>query len=225
MQHQQDRRLQAGAVDCGNRHIPKVHSMTSRASKAALVVAVAAIAAYWYWSPYLTVRQLQSAAQNKDADAFNRHVDYPKLRESLKGQFSGMFADQMGRQDNDLARAGSVVGTLIGMAVVSPFVDAIVRPETIMRAMQDGHLSPKGETRGEPKTALDAPANPAAQKDEAPRKPKWTYRRAGVNQVIAYANDVRQPDQPDEDKLALVLQRSGFANWKLSDVRLPALNK
>jgi len=198
--------------------------MTSRASKATVVVAIVALASYWYWSPYLTVRQLQAAAQNKDADAFNRHVDYPQLRASLKGQFSLMFADKMGQSDNDLAKAGSVVGTLIGMAVVSPFVDAIVRPETLMRAMQEGQLSPKGESVTETE-AGQAAGIASGQPSVEPRKPKWTYRRQGVNQVIAYANDARQPDQPDQDKFALVLQRSGFANWKLADVRLPALNK
>lgn len=194
--------------------------MISRARKTAVVVAIAAIAAYWYWSPYLTVWQLQSAAQNRDADAFNRHVDYPQLRESLKGQFSSMFADKLGQPGNDLAKAGSVVGSLIGMAVVSPFVDAMVRPETMMRAMQDGHLSPKSA----PDASAEAGSEVRTDADRAPPAAKWTYRRHGVNQVIAYASDVRQPDQPDADKLALVLVRSGFANWKLADVRLPALN-
>jgi hypothetical protein len=195
--------------------------MISRARKTAVVVAIAAIAAYWYWSPYLTVWQLQSAAQSKDADAFNRHVDYPQLRESLKGQFSSMFAEKLGQPDNDLAKAGSVVGTLIGMAVVSPFVDAMVRPETMMRAMQDGHLSPKNVPDAPAGASVDRPPQAVPNRDAA----KWVYRRQGVNRVIAYANDVRQPDQPDADKLALVLVRSGFANWKLADVRLPALNK
>jgi hypothetical protein len=196
--------------------------MISRARKTAVVVAIAAIAAYWYWSPYLTVWQLQSAAQNRDADAFNRHVDYPQLRESLKGQFSAMFADKIGQSGNDLAKAGSVVGTLLGMAVVSPFVDAMVRPETMMRAMQDGHLSPKSVADASAEAGASAERSPPATPRDAP---KWSYRRHGVNQVIAYANDARQPDQPDADKLALVLVRSGFANWKLADVRLPALNK
>ena len=203
--------------------------MTSRARKTAVVVAIAAIAAYWYWSPYLTVWQLQSAAQSRDADAFNRHVDYPQLRESLKGQFSSMFADKLGQPGNDLANAGSVVGSLIGMAVVSPFVDAMVRPETMMRAMQDGHLSPKNapdaSAGAKAGAKAEAGVEPAPQAAPVRNAATWVYRRHGVNQVIAYANDVRQPDQPDEDKLALVLVRSGFANWKLADVRLPALNK
>jgi hypothetical protein len=201
--------------------------MRSRASKAALVVAIAAIAAYWYWSPYITVWQLQSAAQHRDADAFNRHVDYPALRESLKGQFSAMFADKLERPENDLAKAGSAIGTLIGMALVSPFVDAVVRPETMMRALQDGHLSPKIVPGDDASARAGSEAQPPAVQSQQPQQEasKWSYRRHGANQVIAYANDVQKPDQPERDKLALVLQRSGFANWKLADLRLPALNK
>ena len=194
---------------------------TSRAT--ALAVVIAAIAAYWYWSPYLTVWQLQSAAQSRDADAFNRHVDYRAVRESLKGQFSAVLADKMGQPENDLAKAGSAIGALLGMALVSPLVDAVVRPETMMRAMQDGHLSSRFLSGDEVPARAGSEAPPVAQPNQD--VPRWTYRRHGANEVIAYANDVKQPDQPDADKLALVLARSGFANWKLADLRLPALNK
>jgi hypothetical protein len=193
----------------------------SIASKAALVVAIAASAAYWYWSPYLTVWQLQAAAQSGDGAAFNRHVDYPALRESLKGQFSALLSGKLGRPENDLAKAGSALGTLLGMALVSPLVDAIVRPETMMRALQDGHLSPGAAPAATARA--DGAAPPAVQTNR--EAPTWVYRRDGANRVIAYANDVQKPDQPDRDKLALVLVRSGFANWKLADLRLPALNE
>jgi hypothetical protein len=199
--------------------------MTSRTSKVALAVAIAAIAGYWYWSPYLTVWQLQSAAQNRDADAFNRHVDYPKLRESLKGQFSATLAERLGQPENDLAKAGSVLGTLLGMALVSPLVDAIVRPETMMRALQDGHLPPSPQVASEDAAAGRSGRTAPSAVQPGEKAPKWTYRRNGANLVIAYANEAQKPDQPDEDKLALVLERSGFANWKLADLRLPAWNK
>lgn len=121
--------------------------MASKAIKAAVVATLVAVASYWYWSPFVAVWQLQSAAQKKDADAFNEHVNYPKLRESIKGQFSAMLANKLGKpadSDSDFAKTGAAaLGTMIGMAVMNPFVDAMVRPEIIMRAMQDGQLSPK----------------------------------------------------------------------------------
>ena len=54
----------------------------------AILAAIFALGAYWYWSPFLVIRQMQSAAKVGDADAFNDHVDYPRLRESLKGHLN-----------------------------------------------------------------------------------------------------------------------------------------
>ena len=202
--------------------------MTSKVIKAAAVAVVVAVAGYWYWSPILVVRQLQSAAQKKDADAFNEHVNYPKLRENLKGQFSAMFADKLGSpadSDNDFAKAGASLGTIIGMAVANPLVDAMVRPETIMRAVQDGQLSPKATQPSDaPAASVGKPDNQvgAESKEE---KLKWTYERKGVDKLIAYATDPKKPDEKNQEKFGIVLQRSGFADWKLTEVRLPALNK
>lgn len=72
--------------------------MTSKALKAAAAAVVVGIAAYWYWSPLLAIRQMQTAARAGDADTFNDHVDYPRLRESLKGQFSAMLTKRLGGQ-------------------------------------------------------------------------------------------------------------------------------
>jgi hypothetical protein len=104
----------------GLKHFQKDLIMSSTSAKAAAtagVLAVAAIGGYWYWSPYLAVRQLQTAAKEKDADAFNERVDYPKLRESLKGQFSAMLAEQLGaspNSGNEMAKAGAALGTMLG---------------------------------------------------------------------------------------------------------------
>jgi hypothetical protein len=62
--------------------------MNRRRGAVAAVVAVllgmTALAAYWYWSPLLTMRTMRAAAEEKDADRFNQYVDYARLRESLK---------------------------------------------------------------------------------------------------------------------------------------------
>lgn len=202
--------------------------MASKAIKAVAVATVVAIAGYWYWSPFLAVRQLQSAAQKKDTDAFNKHVDYPKLRESLKAQFSTMFADKLGKpddSDNDFAKAGAALGTMIGMAVANPIVDAMVQPETIMRVMQDGQLSPKLALPSD--SPIRSAGKPDKQAGAEPKEDrlKWIYEREGVNKLVAYATDPKRPNETNQEKLGVALQRSGFADWKLTEVRLPALNK
>lgn len=201
--------------------------MKSKTIKAAAAIAILLIAGYWYWSPFLTVRQLQSATQNRDADAFNEHVDYPKVRESIKRQYSVMLADKLGKpaaSDNEFAKLGSAFGNLIGMAIVNPIVDAMVRPETIMQAMQDGQLSPIAKRSSE--GPGQATGIPDKQDISEPKegKLKWDYERKGVDKLIAYATDPKKPDEKNEEKFGVVLERSGFANWKLTGVRLPALN-
>ena len=198
--------------------------MTPKIIKTAAVVTVVAIAGYWYWSPFLAIRQMQSAAQAKDADAFNERVDYPKLRESLKGQLSAVMGEQM-TKTQDAGTPFAALGSMLGLAMVDRFVDAMVRPETVMRAMQDGQMSPVAVKPS------DAPAptssNPDSQAPAEARedKPKWTYERKGVDKLIAYATDPQKPGAQNSEKLGVVFERSGFANWKLTEVRLPVLGR
>jgi hypothetical protein len=202
--------------------------MTPKAIKAAAAAAIVAVAAYWYWSPFLAVRQLQSAAQNRDAGAFNGHVDYPKLRDSLRGQFSAMFTDKLAKpadSRSDLAKAGAAFGTRLGLVMVNQFIDAVARPEVIMQAVEDGRLvrKPK-QSAGTRQQAAGNLAGPLGVESKV-GKPTWTYERQGVDQLIAYATDPKKPDDGNPAKFALVLQRSGFANWKLTEVRLPGLHQ
>jgi hypothetical protein len=198
--------------------------MTSKTIKVAAVAAALALGGYWYWSPFLAVRQMQTAAQQRDADAFNEHVDYPKLRESIKGQFSAFMGERMVKPE-DAGNGFAAFGAMLGMAMVNQFVDAMVRPEIVMRAMQDGHISPKvnqpNEISAPPSDKPDSESKAEAPKD----KPQWTYERKGMDKLIAYATDPTTPDTPHQKKLGLVFQRSGFADWKLTEFRLPAVSK
>lgn len=187
--------------------------MTSNSIKTAVAATAVAVGAYWYWSPVLAIHQMQSAAKAGDADAFNDHVDYPRLRESVKGQFSAMLTKTMASQPepgNDFAKAGTALGTMLGLAMVDRFVDAMVRPEVVMRAIQEGKLVPK---QAEPASASSA-TDPADQV-------KWTSERKGVDKYIAYAG---RAGDTDDQRVAIVLERTGFANWKLTEVRLPLGN-
>lgn len=187
--------------------------MSAKLVKAAIVAIAVAVPAYWYWSPYVAMRSMQSAAQAKDADAFNAHVDYPKLRESLKGQFSAMMADTMqsaGRGKSDMEQAGASLGAMLGMALADRFIDAMVRPEFVMKAMADAKLEAPGSAK---------PGNADTGK---PREVRWTVERKGVDRVIAYGADSSQ--EPVDKQVGFVFDRSGFASWKLTEIRLPSKN-
>jgi len=125
--------------------------MASKGLKGSIAALVVAVGAYWYWSPFLTVYTMRSAAKQHDADAFNDHVDYARLRESLKGQFSAMLAQKMvdsTSSGSGLDRLGGALGSMLGMTLVDRFVDALVRPEMVMQAMAQAQVKP-GEIFGD----------------------------------------------------------------------------
>jgi hypothetical protein len=194
-------------------------------SKAALVAAVLALAAYWYWSPWLAIHQMRNAAKAGDAAAFNERVDYPLLRENLKGQLSGAIGARAGERSesgSDIARAGAALGSLFATAMVDRMVDAFVRPESVMRIMQEGKLMPRREPRA--KAPSDAPAEEEGEAEggqsTSKREPIWTTERQGVDTFILYA---RRAGQAEDRRTGLVFQRRGFASWVLTEIRLPAL--
>jgi hypothetical protein len=180
-------------------------AMTPKKIKAAAcvtVTAVVAIAAYWYWSPLLSVRQLQFAAVERDASTFNQHGDYLKVRESIKGQFAPMFSETPG-QPADADNSGAAFGRKMGVGMVNRYVDGALRPQRLMRSIASGQLSTR---------------NPGKAPDSDGKSP-WQFERQGVNQVLAH---VVSPDNAaSQPPLGMVLQRSGFATWKLTQVLLP----
>jgi len=202
--------------------------MSTKSSKVAVVtgiLVIAAIAAYWYWSPYLAVRQLQTAAQARDADAFNERVDYPKLRESFKSQFSALMTDKIGETANS-GNGFAALGTMLGMALADRMIDALVRPETMMRAIQNGQLTAGGRQSSDASHQVtDIPGAPNEGASTKKDEPKWAYERKSADKLVAYAVDPDKPDLSNSQRLGVVFQRNGFADWKLTEVRLPASPK
>lgn len=199
--------------------------MKSRSLLAAALILLAALAAYWYWSPFLAVRQLQTAAQEGDAETFNAHVDYPKVRESLKGQFSAIVTQKLGKQDSSNPLAA--LGSMIGLGLVNQLVDAMVRPETVMAAMANGRFArPAPLPAPAPQPGSEAPSaggvTPPPTVTPSEKKARWVIDRQGVNRMTAYAVDPAKPDEPDSERLGLVFERSGFVDWKLTELRMPA---
>ena len=173
--------------------------MSPRSSKVIGFIAPAlllAVAAYWYWSPLLALGQMKAAAKASDATAFNVYVDYPRLRESLKSGVMG----QVGLPQP--AAGDGPVGGLLGQVLVSGLIDALVRPEMVMRMLKEG--------------AVKTERQPAEPEQES--KTDWVTQREGMNTLIAYVGDAADPV---DKRLGLVMERSGFASWRLVGMRMP----
>jgi len=188
--------------------------MQAKTIKVGLIAVALGIGAYWYWSPHLALNSMKSAALQRDADTFNEFVDYPKLRESLKGQFISKLtqADSQPDTDNEYASAGQALGNALGVIFAEKLVDAMVRPEVVMRALQGAKLQAEEESPAEVSSEVDAKRN----------KTEWEIERNGFDKVII---EPASSDRSNVEKISLVFQREGFASWKLTEIRIPDKRK
>ena len=178
--------------------------MKTKPILAAIAVASAAVGGYWYYSPYLVLKDMREAAQRKDADAFNERVDYPKLRESMKGQMSALMAENAAASPNN---GFAAFGAMLGMALVNQMVEALVRPEVVMRAMQSGDM----------KQGSESPHASGTQSETDKKPVEWTLERKNVDKIIAYR---QEPGQAVDKDFGILFERNGFTDWKLTEIRL-----
>ena len=97
---------------------------------AAFVIGLAALCAW-------RLESSRRAAQNGDAEAFNQHVDYPKVRASLKEQFSALVAQKLGVQkdpDNPFAALGSLIG--LGVVPIRAALFALTTDPALLVVIQ-----------------------------------------------------------------------------------------
>lgn len=173
-------------------------------SVAALLLVLVGVGAYWYLSPYVALQRMAAAAKAKDADKFNEGVDYPRLRDSLKGQLAAQVAKTVGAQPSNPFGA---FGAMLGMAMVNQMVDAFVRPEMVMQMIKEGRI------KADHPVATSSSAAPSGDEE-----PKWVLERQGVDRVIAIPQQGAVPVMAD--RLGLVFERSGFATWRLTELRI-----
>lgn len=181
---------------------------------AGALVLLAALAAYWYYSPYLVMRTLHQAAQAGDVDTINEHVDFPRLRESLKTQLgAAMLGSLKTAPDNPFAALGASVAT----AMVNGVVEVMVGPQMLMYSLRHG-LAQEPHRAGErPAPAAAPPGPPAGAQDPPPERgqARWRMERLGPDRVVFHPRD----EDPGK-AVGMVFERHGFAGWKLVAMQL-----
>jgi hypothetical protein len=193
-----------------------------------IAIAVLAVIAYTYATPYLVLDRLKRAADARDPETVSRYVDYPALRASLKEQVTQMLSRRVETQKRE--HPLSALGALVGMALIGPLVDSYATPDGVA-ALLNG-IPPRGE-RGEvltapppppstdrnaragspPAVSQSAPAASAPAAESRPAQVSAGYR--GVNQfAVTYRHD------PASAPYSVILHRDGWFSWKLAGVDL-----
>lgn len=147
----------------------------------------------WYFgSPAWTLRQMKSAADANDSDAFGAYVDFPALREDLKAELMAEMVTKAQREDSNGDEFAGL-GLAFGNAMVGPMIDGMVSPEGLRAAfLARGRTGEMGNTPF------------AVQFAEEP-----VIKRRGFAEFLVASNN-----QPGK---GMVFKRHGLS-WKLSGV-------
>ena len=88
---------------------------------------------YFVLSPFLTVYQIRSAAEQRDGGALAEQIDFPSVRQDLKDQLNVALGRSMAEEMEDNPFA--VLGGLLGGVIIDKMVDAYVTPAGITQLM------------------------------------------------------------------------------------------
>lgn len=172
----------------------------NRKAKAATAVAVVAMGAWFYFTPHLTFHSMKSSAEASDSAAFNGYIDFPALKENLKGDLNAKLAEEAAK-----AGGNAMGGAMFAAAFMGPMIDALVTPQSIELLM-------RGEN---PTSRKKGSGQSTEQPDDAGVEIEMGYE--GFNSFVLNA---KQKDDQGEP-VGLVLKRDGLFSWKLAAVRLP----
>ena len=103
--------------------------------------AAALLALTSHASPYWTLHRMKTAIVEKDADRFSSYIDFPALRESVKGHMRVLMSKRM--SGPDMANHPFVgIGQMMGSALINPMVDAAVSPAGVIAMFEPGKAQP-----------------------------------------------------------------------------------
>ena len=99
---------------------------------AALTAVILAIAVLLYASPYIAMHSIKKALDARDTAALSEYVDFPVLRENIKGRLMSSLADKLPKSEdpnNPLGGIGQAIGNMVvGRLELIPFI-AMLHPD------------------------------------------------------------------------------------------------
>ncbi|MEO7504360.1 MAG: DUF2939 domain-containing protein [Sphingomicrobium sp.] len=165
-----------------------------------MVLAIAIGAGWWFASPWWTLRQMRAAADAHDGARLSAFIDYPALREDLKGELNQAMAREMARNRQIEV---SPFAAALAAAFAGPMIDALVTPDRVEAMFaQRAAAGPAPATSGQ---------NSGVTLPSANQRDRLRVERQGLN-------DFRLVTGKGEG--AMQFHRAGLG-WKLVGVDLP----
>lgn len=169
--------------------------------KKILMAAVAVLAlGYLAASPWVTLKQMQTAAEARDVRALGRYIDFPALRASLKAQMRLILVRTTAESAGDGIEFGAEEQAFAS-TVLEQFIDRMITPEGLHVLAANASMNPGG--------------SPFSMGTTASALQNATMAYSSLNRFIVRVQDAKG------EEAELVLHRQGLG-WRLADIRLPA---
>lgn len=150
-------------------------------------------------SPYWAARQLFAAAGSGNVDQIEAAVDFPAVRESLKGQLTIALTEKFEEDQGDNPFKG--LGTLLMPTIVQHTIDTFITPDGIAEIVKRGQLERKKGKSAAPEPDLS-----------------YDY---GWRSLDRFGITIRAKDVPVERAPVIVLERRGLFTWKMIRLQVP----
>ena len=161
-----------------------------------------ALLAYTAAGPFITLYQIRSALDARNAGKLSQYVDFPVLRENLKGQINALIVSKVPASVAD--NPFGVFGLALAGTLVDSLVEGYVTPgglSTLLAGRLPDVLPQEQTTENE----TEAPAAPGTS-------PQFSYD--SISQFTMRLNISAGRD------IQLVLTRTGLT-WQLTNIILP----
>lgn len=166
-------------------------------------IAAMAVLGYLAATPYLTVHQMKSAADDRDSEALSEYIEFPSVRQSMKDQFNAVVMQSMASDQSMAGNPFAAMGAAFAGAIVDRMVDAFVTPAGIT-AMMSGEMPGKGGAN-----------------EQAPTEPTdKPFDRASIDyeSISKFAVEVQGDDGKE---VRFIFRRRGIVDWKLTEILFP----
>jgi hypothetical protein len=173
----------------------------------ALLIAIPLLAVYIAAGPFLTMRDIDRAAHQNDADSLARDIDFPVLRDNLRPQ----VGDKLDRKLEKKSRSNplAAIGRAYAGSVSDSVVDALITPQGIANLMGgDAKLFKKKKKKHKHSGDADQ-ASASSEKNEA--EIEWHF---------VSPNEFTLTQTKGSKITIFVLDRYWF-KWKLTNIILP----
>ena len=171
----------------------------------ALALLLVLLTAYVAAGPWIAMRGIQDAVENRNVAALSKHINFEKLRPNVQAQIEGVIAAQIANRGGLLgsaaAGAANVVAKSAAEGMVSPAGVLILLEGDALMKRATGDMKPgSGLASGGPKSL------------EAFKNARTRYLSVSAFQATVAVNDTSEVD--------FVFEREGF-KWKLANIKLP----